>query len=181
MSGWLVLVQTMAAAGGGPFSIPQLRRLTPNTFDNENDNMFVRAESLGLVQCRAFQRGEDPGAGFARERPLPRSHGLPRAWRLTPKGWAAAQNKLALRAPRWTCSFTEGRPRGTVHRLVPTWLSALPEDVRLAPTQCAPGAIELAPGDPRLHQLPDGALVVIRRAAAAEGLAVRSDPASLAR
>lgn len=169
MSGWLVLAQTMAAAGGGPFSIAQLRSLTPTTFDNENEYIFTRAESLGLVQCRACLRDETPAAGFARERPLPRSHGLPRAWRLTPKGWAVAHNKLVLRAPHWRCSFAAGRPYGTQHRFVPTWLSALPEGVRLAPTQCAPGAIELAPGDPRLHQLPDGALVVIRRAAAAEG------------
>ena len=164
MSAFIVLVRAMAEKGGGPFSVAQLRDLVGETLAKENEYAFTRAEALGLVVCRAYEQTEKPEDGFARERPLPRERGRLRAWKLTKKGWAVATNRMEVRAPAWNSpSSRGGRPKGAVVRLRLTWLSALPEGIRIAPTGSHPGAIELPPDDPRLRELPDGSLVVIRR------------------
>lgn len=168
MSGWLVLVRELAAADKRVLSRQELTRRVSITFDDHKDiYMFERAEALGLIEGRPFQRGDCPEAAFVGA-PLRRVQGRPMAWRLTAAGWLVAHNKMRVAPPSWlTPTPSGGRAPGTKHRLVPTWLSALPEGVRLAPTGCTPGAIELAPDDPRLAGLPDGALVVIRRQSAA--------------
>lgn len=168
-----LLVRALAAAGGGPITMAQLAE-TPMAFDSMGNAWTTRkAERLGLVQGRPTPRGralcDDPAL---RQVPLQRARGLAIAWKLTPLGWELARGAVQLKvrpyAEALAGSRIGGRPAGANERVVATWLRALPIGVRLAPTGCAPGAIELAPDDPRLAGLPDGALVVIRRRAAAE-------------
>lgn len=163
-----LLVLALAAAGGGPITMAQLAA-TRLAFDGMGSHWNTsKAERLGLVEGRALPRGratlDDPAL---RDSPLQRARGVVVAWTLTPLGWELARGAVQLKIPAYVCG-APGRSLGARERVVATWLRALPIGVRLAPTGCAPGAIELAPDDPRLAGLPDGALVVIRRRAAAE-------------